>query len=87
MWGVSQRVTPANREATVHPSSLWGWPLKRVLLYSVHVHFFLESVKNLHFSETVNENVQRIKHTTVVFYKQFKIEHKFLSHFQTCSLG
>lgn len=57
MWGVSQRVTPANREATVHPSSLSGWPLKRVLLYSVRVEILFERVKNLHFSEIVNENV------------------------------
>lgn len=68
MWGVSQRVTPANREATVHPSFLSGWPLRRLLLYSVCVQMLFEKVKNLYFNEIVNETVQIINLSIVAFY-------------------
>lgn len=46
-----------------------------------------ERVKNLHFSEILNENVQRISLTIIAFLKQFKIENKFLPHFKNMPFG
>lgn len=46
-----------------------------------------ERVQNLHFSEILNENVQRISLTIIAFLKQFKIENKFLPHFKNMPFG
>lgn len=83
MWGASQRVTPANREATVHPSSLSGWPLKEGvarLCVCVFGKIWFERLKNLHFSEILEENLQRI--ILLPFPSSLKLKIHFFPAFQ-----
>lgn len=85
MWGVSQWVTPANKEATVHPSH--ACHKDAVCCRTLHMQILFQRVKNLHFRENLNGNVQRISLTIVAFNKELRIENKFLLHLKSMNVG